>query len=254
LLLSRHQQFLRKKPSFLPGARHGSHLTVQLNPLIFVKKISIFPYDMNLLSFSELCKTQIHNSDELLTEIGSLQVTTPTTSLGVVYGYKYTDGDGLTTICLSGFETSPPPACFTNSAGVRKLPWHTQTILTSSPFLYLYRKPSILLPLGPSTLDDTIGMSSIMIFLMSPLLLLVPVVRDPSVRSRGCSVAVPFSGFPDDVGGSTLLCLILLSEADMLLASVICTTALPARPGKTDKNLIFLDGKMQEETGGTVEC
>jgi hypothetical protein len=219
LFLSRHQQFLRKKPSFLPGARHGSHLSPTKSSNI-CKKISIFPYDMNLLSFSELCKTQIHNSDELLTEIGSLQVTTPTTSLGVVYGYKYTDGDGLTTICLSGFETSPPPACFTNSAGVRKLPWHTQTILTSSPFLYLYRKPSILLPLGPSNLDDTIGMSSIMIFLMSRVLLVL-VVRDPSVRSCGCSVALPFSSFPVDVGGSTLFCLVILSEADVLLASVV---------------------------------
>lgn len=118
-------------------------------------------------------------------------------------------GAGLTTICRSGFGTSPPPACLTNSAGVRKLPWQTHTILTSSPFLYLYRKPSILLALGPSTLDETIGMSSIMSFLMSPVLL-VRVVRDPSVRRRGCgcgcSVAVPFSGFSAAlvVGGSML--------------------------------------------------
>lgn len=114
------------------------------------------------------------------------------------------NGEGLTTICLSGFDTSPPPACFTNSAGVRKLPWQTQTILTSSPFLYLYRKPSILLALGPSTLDETIGMSSIIIFLIS-LQLLVLVVRDPSVRSRGCSVEVPFCGFSVALVGGSIL-------------------------------------------------
>lgn len=51
--------------------------------------------------------------------------------------HYYKMGVGLTTICLRGCGTSPPPACFTNSAGVRKLPWQTHTILTSSPFLYL---------------------------------------------------------------------------------------------------------------------
>ncbi|KAF7050018.1 hypothetical protein CFC21_058440 [Triticum aestivum] len=50
-------------------------------------------------------------------------------------------------MCLIGWATSPPPACATNSAGVRKLPWHTHTILTSSALLYWYRKPSILSPL-----------------------------------------------------------------------------------------------------------
>lgn len=70
-------------------------------------------------------------------------------------------GVGFTTMCLSGWATSPPPACLTNSAGVKNLPWHTHTILTSSPFLYLYKKPSILRPLGPP-LVETQGISFIM--------------------------------------------------------------------------------------------
>ncbi|KAF3502924.1 hypothetical protein F2Q69_00039652 [Brassica cretica] len=78
-----------------------------------------------------------------------------------IMGHK--KGDGFTTMCFKGRATSRPPACLTNSAGVRKLPWHTHTILTSSPFLYLYRNPSIFLPLGPSPVVDTHGMSSIML-------------------------------------------------------------------------------------------
>ncbi|PON70545.1 hypothetical protein PanWU01x14_079190 [Parasponia andersonii] len=59
-------------------------------------------------------------------------------------------------MCLIGFVTSLPPACLTNSAGERKLPWQTQTMLTC-PLVYLYKNPSILLPLGPSPVVVTLG-------------------------------------------------------------------------------------------------
>ena len=49
-----------------------------------------------------------------------------------------------------------------NSAGDRKLPWHTHTILTSWPFLYRHRNPSTFFPFGPSPVVDTDGMSSMM--------------------------------------------------------------------------------------------
>ena len=71
-------------------------------------------------------------------------------------------GDGFTTMCFKGCVTSLPPACLMNSAGERKLPWHTHTILTSWPFLYRYRNPSIFFPLGSSPVVDTHGMSSMM--------------------------------------------------------------------------------------------
>lgn len=71
-------------------------------------------------------------------------------------------GDGFTTMCFKGCATSLPPACLMNSAGERKLPWHTHTILTSWPFLYRYRNPSIFFPFGPSPVVDTHGMSSMM--------------------------------------------------------------------------------------------
>ncbi|KAJ6318065.1 hypothetical protein OIU76_013582, partial [Salix suchowensis] len=69
--------------------------------------------------------------------------------------------EGFTTMCLRGWSTSLPPACFTNSAGERKLPWQTHMILTSSPLPYLYRMPSTLLPSGPSPFVNTQGISSI---------------------------------------------------------------------------------------------
>lgn len=59
-------------------------------------------------------------------------------------------------MCFIGFETSLPPACFTNSAGDKKLPWQTHTILTW-PFMYLYKNPSTLLPFGPSPMVVTLG-------------------------------------------------------------------------------------------------
>lgn len=74
--------------------------------------------------------------------------------------YKKEVAAGFTTMCRSGCVTSPPPACFTNSAGERKVPWHTHIILTSSPFPYRYRIPSIFLPLGPSPFVKTQGISS----------------------------------------------------------------------------------------------
>lgn len=36
-----------------------------------------------------------------------------------------------TTICFNGCETSVAPACPTNSAGVREIPWQTHRIRTS---------------------------------------------------------------------------------------------------------------------------
>jgi len=92
-----------------------------------------------------------------------------------------------------------------------------------------------------------------MIFLIS-LQLLVLVVRDPSVRSRGCSVEVPFCGFSAAlVGGGSMLFSFVLSEVDGLFASVDWQTALPPIPGKAAaKTLRFLVGGMQAETGGTV--
>lgn len=59
-------------------------------------------------------------------------------------------------MCFIGFVTSVPPACLTNSAGVRKLPWQRQTILTWL-LVYLYRNPSIFLPFGPSPVVVTLG-------------------------------------------------------------------------------------------------
>lgn len=82
--------------------------------------------------------------------------------LDVICGVYYRKGVelGLITICLRGWATSLPPACFTNSAGERKLPWHTHIIRTSCPLPYLYSIPSILFPLGPSPLVKTHGISS----------------------------------------------------------------------------------------------
>lgn len=60
-------------------------------------------------------------------------------------------------MCLSGCETSVPPACCTNSAGVNELPWQTHMMLTSD-FVYLYRKPLMVLPLGPFPVVETQGM------------------------------------------------------------------------------------------------
>ena len=61
-----------------------------------------------------------------------------------------------TWMCFMGLATSLPPACFTNSAGVRKLPWHTHTMQTC-PFMYLYKNPSTFLPFGPSPIVVTLG-------------------------------------------------------------------------------------------------
>lgn len=60
-------------------------------------------------------------------------------------------------MCLRGCDTSLPPACCTNSAGENKLPWHTQMMLTSD-FVYLYRKPFMVLPSGPLPVVETQGM------------------------------------------------------------------------------------------------
>uniref|UniRef100_J3LPU9 Uncharacterized protein n=1 Tax=Oryza brachyantha TaxID=4533 RepID=J3LPU9_ORYBR len=100
------------------------------------------------------------------------------------------------------------------------------------------RKPSIFLPLGPSTLEDTIGMS-IMIFPMSPVLL-VRIVREPRVRSGGGWVAVPFNGFPVDAASGSPLFWLVSSEVDGLLASVDWQTALPSGPEIKLRVLRFL--------------
>jgi hypothetical protein len=56
-------------------------------------------------------------------------------------------------------------------------------------------------------------------------------VRDPSVRRRGCSVGVPFSGFSAALVGGSMLFWFVLSEVDGLLASVDWLIALPPIPG-----------------------
>lgn len=67
---------------------------------------------------------------------------------------------------LSGLATWPPPACSTNCAGLKKLPWHTHLILTSSTLLYSYSQPTALLPLG-SPMVHTNGISCTIIAGMS---------------------------------------------------------------------------------------
>lgn len=84
------------------------------------------------------------------------------TAMFVVIGNQSTGG--RTTICLRGCSTSPPPPCLTNSAGVKKLPWQTHTIFSSSHFVYLYKNPSIFLPFTPSPLVVTRGMSANILF------------------------------------------------------------------------------------------
>lgn len=64
--------------------------------------------------------------------------------------------EGITVMCLSGCETSVPPACCTNSAGENVLPWQTQTMLTSE-LVYLYKKPLTVFPFGPFPLVETHG-------------------------------------------------------------------------------------------------
>lgn len=58
-------------------------------------------------------------------------------------------------MCLRGFATSFPPACLTNSAGERKLPWQAHKMPTW-PCLYLYRTPSVFLPSAPMVLTEGI--------------------------------------------------------------------------------------------------
>nr|BAJ91403.1 predicted protein [Hordeum vulgare subsp. vulgare] len=67
---------------------------------------------------------------------------------------------------LSELATWPPPACSTNCAGLKKLPWHTHLILTSSTLLYSYSQPTALLPLG-SPMVHTNGISCTIIAGMS---------------------------------------------------------------------------------------
>ncbi|CAL1360168.1 unnamed protein product [Linum trigynum] len=74
-----------------------------------------------------------------------------------------------------------PPACFTNSAGDKKLPWQTHIILTSSPLPYLYRMPSTRLPFGPSPIVNTQGMSSMALVVPASLPLLSPEEEAPGL-------------------------------------------------------------------------
>jgi len=46
-------------------------------------------------------------------------------SLRKSHHHKKGEAEGLTTICLRGCATSPPPACLTKSAGDRRFPWRT---------------------------------------------------------------------------------------------------------------------------------
>lgn len=63
---------------------------------------------------------------------------------------------GRTVMCLKGCETSAPPACFTNSAGEKDSPWQTHKILTSK-LEYLYKKPVMVFPFGPTPVVETQG-------------------------------------------------------------------------------------------------
>lgn len=98
---------------------------------------------------------------------------------------KVVEGEGFTVIWRRGWATSPPPACLTNSAGERKVPWHTQTMLTSSPFLYLYKNPSTRRPLGPHPVVDTHGISPITLLPTS-----VPAAADSSPAGDNVAPAV----------------------------------------------------------------
>lgn len=118
--------------------------------------------------------------------------------MAIIY---YKRGDGLTTICFRGWDTSPPPACLTNSAGERKLPWHTHTILTCSPFRYLYRKPSTRFPLGPNPLVDTQGISTNMFLMIS-----VASASLTASFTEGLSIAAPTKSADFTVGVASCFC------------------------------------------------
>lgn len=62
-------------------------------------------------------------------------------------------------MCFKGWDTSTPPACSTNPAGEKEIPWQTQTMLISA-FEYLYKNPVIVLPLGPFPVAETHGICS----------------------------------------------------------------------------------------------
>lgn len=69
-------------------------------------------------------------------------------------------GEGTMVICRRGCVTSTPPACSTNWAGEKKLPWHTHMMLTSD-FVYLYKNPVMVRPLGPLPVAETQGICRI---------------------------------------------------------------------------------------------
>ena len=62
-------------------------------------------------------------------------------------------------MCLKGCDTSTPPACSTNPAGEKELPWQTHTMLISA-FVYLYKNPVIVFPFGPFPVVETHGICS----------------------------------------------------------------------------------------------
>ena len=150
---------------------------------------------------------------------------------------------GLTTMCRSGLATLPPPACSTNPAGVWKLPWQMQTILISSPFLYLYRKPSTLLPLG-SPLVNTLGISCIIALSTCPMLLALAA----AVPEVLCwfplgprAVVLPVKGVlpvnrDDEDGGLATVAQLAASPAGGPADDGLCSSAVVV-PGRSDKNI-----------------
>lgn len=120
--------------------------------------------------------------------------------------------------------------------------------MPSPPCLYLYRKRPIFLSLASSALEDTIGMSYIMVFLVS-LVLLVLIVRDPSVFSGSCSEITLLGGLPTVViveGGIMLFCLVF-PEVEVL-ASVDDRLQFYQDMRTQGKDLIIINEHMQSET------
>ena len=62
-------------------------------------------------------------------------------------------------MCFKGCDTSTPPACSTNPAGEKELPWQTHT-MQISVFVYLYNNPVIVFPFGPFPVVETHGICS----------------------------------------------------------------------------------------------
>jgi hypothetical protein len=149
--------------------------------------------------------------------------------------HKNSDGCLLMTMWRSGWARSstPPPACFTNSAGVKKLPWHTHTIRTSFALPNLYRNPSMRRALGHSSRENTIGISSSIIVLRKSPVLAVLIVSDRRVRSGGLAAPEDGVGGRDD---ELLLFWPLLLSEDVFMADELLVSAPPLPLPPASKN------------------